>query len=336
MPNKPQKTTETRNPYAPAVPALQSILDKTKQVTNDPSVFTPTFSQNTTQGLTALGNLGKTPGSMASAAAPVVAGATQGFGAGNSQLMKTANGDYIGGNQYLDQVLKNANGLTADAVNAQYSSAGRYGSGAHTTALAREIERQNTEALSNQYNTERTNQLNASGTLAGQGFQGAQLAGQADAAAAERAGLQVAAGKAEDENAAATRLAPLAALQAQSGLTLPVANAGGTSSGTSVQQSNPLTTGIGLGLTALSLFSDERVKEDIKEVGKTHDGQPIYSYRYKGDPKTSLGLLAQDVEKTTPEAVSEMGGVKMVNYKLATKDAERGRTKSKSSLGALA
>ena len=70
-------------------------------------------------------------------------------------------------------------------------------------------------------------------------------------------------------------------------------------------------------------FSDKRLKDDVKEIGETHDGQPIYSYKYKGDDRTQIGLMAQDVEKKHPEAVGVMGGYKTVDYKKATEDAER-------------
>lgn len=73
----------------------------------------------------------------------------------------------------------------------------------------------------------------------------------------------------------------------------------------------------------MPFFSDRRVKDDVKEIGKTHDGLPIYSYKYKGDDQTQIGLMAQDVEKKHPEAVYDMGGVKGVDYKQATEAAER-------------
>lgn len=73
----------------------------------------------------------------------------------------------------------------------------------------------------------------------------------------------------------------------------------------------------------MPFFSDRRVKDDVKEIGKTHDGQPIYSFKYKGDDATRIGLMAQDVEKKHPEAVYDMGGVKGVDYKQATEGAER-------------
>jgi hypothetical protein len=70
-------------------------------------------------------------------------------------------------------------------------------------------------------------------------------------------------------------------------------------------------------------FSDERLKTDIKEIGKTNDGQPIYSYKYKGEDRTQIGLMAQDVEKKHPSAIGLMGGYKTVDYKKATEDSER-------------
>ena len=64
------------------------------------------------------------------------------------------------------------------------------------------------------------------------------------------------------------------------------------------------------------MMSDKRLKTDIEKVGKTDAGLPIYTYKYKGDNKTQMGVMAQDVEKKTPKAVKEVGGFKAVNYAL--------------------
>lgn len=72
-------------------------------------------------------------------------------------------------------------------------------------------------------------------------------------------------------------------------------------------------------------FSDERLKEDIREIGRTHDGQRIIKFRYKGEPPgtTHIGLSAQDVEQHHPEAVSETPeGIKAVDYDAATRHSE--------------
>lgn len=91
------------------------------------------------------------------------------------------------------------------------------------------------------------------------------------------------------------------------------------------QQSNAFTNSILGGLFGLGsagiMASDRRVKEDIKEIGKTNDGQPLYRFRYKGSPMMTLGLMAQDVEQRDPEAVMEIGGVKHVDYGRALENA---------------
>ena len=67
------------------------------------------------------------------------------------------------------------------------------------------------------------------------------------------------------------------------------------------------------------LFSDEFLKEDIHKVGELHDGQNIYSYNYIGDLTPRLGLIAQEVERTRPDAVkAHLSGFKMVDYGRAT------------------
>jgi len=91
------------------------------------------------------------------------------------------------------------------------------------------------------------------------------------------------------------------------------------------QQENSFMNSILGGLFSLGaagiMASDERVKDDIEEVGETHDGQPIFTFRYKGSPLLQMGLLAQDVEKRKPGAVIEIGGVKMVDYPRALENA---------------
>ncbi|TGR84575.1 tail fiber domain-containing protein [Mesorhizobium sp. M2D.F.Ca.ET.223.01.1.1] len=71
-----------------------------------------------------------------------------------------------------------------------------------------------------------------------------------------------------------------------------------------------------LGNPALS-FSDRRLKTDVKKIGKTTDGQNIYAYRYKGDNRPQIGLMAQEVERKHPGAVVEIGGFKAVDYSKA-------------------
>lgn len=84
----------------------------------------------------------------------------------------------------------------------------------------------------------------------------------------------------------------------------------------------------GSGLGALAMFSDKRLKDNLKEIGKTADGIPIKSFTYKNDPhkRPQYGLVAQDVEKARPEAVSKdpITGFKKVNYGAALAPRRQG------------
>jgi hypothetical protein len=82
-----------------------------------------------------------------------------------------------------------------------------------------------------------------------------------------------------------------------------------------LQQANQNSMQQGLfGLGAAALMSDVRLKEDIRRVGMTDGGLPVYTYRYKGHPQTHMGVMAQEVEKVNPDAVREIGGYKAVDY----------------------
>ena len=69
-----------------------------------------------------------------------------------------------------------------------------------------------------------------------------------------------------------------------------------------------------------AIFSDINLKENIKKVGALDNGINLYSYNYKDGydlPKgKQVGVMAQEVEKVIPEAVTEIGGFKAVNYAL--------------------
>jgi hypothetical protein len=109
---------------------------------------------------------------------------------------------------------------------------------------------------------------------------------------------------------------------------------GGSGSSTTTSPApNTLSQGIGAGMQGLgilgSLFglSDERAKENIEPVGKTYDGQNIYRYNFKGDPRTQIGLLAQEEAYRDPGNVKRIGigDLLGVDYRGATDDAaERG------------
>jgi len=75
-----------------------------------------------------------------------------------------------------------------------------------------------------------------------------------------------------------------------------------------------------LGIQAYKL-SDINAKENINEIGALNNGLKVYSYEYKPEFKdiaghgSHIGVMAQEVEKIIPEAVTTMSnGYKAVNY----------------------
>ncbi len=163
--------------------------------------------------------------------------------------------------------------------------------------------------------------------------------GQAEASTGmQEAGMQVGAGTLEQQTKQAQDTAQMQeyfrqqgydfqTAQFLAGIALPTGSQMGSSStGTSATQGpqpNTWAQIAGLGVAGLGAFSksDARMKENIEEVGKTHDGQKIYRYNFKGDPTTQIGLISQEVEKSHPDAVRKVNGVGMVDYEAATDDA---------------
>ena len=73
----------------------------------------------------------------------------------------------------------------------------------------------------------------------------------------------------------------------------------------------------GLGSTlagGLFMLSDRRFKENIKRIGKTAKGLPLYLYNLKGSTVPQIGVMADEAEQMFPDAVREFDGVKMVDY----------------------
>ena len=104
-------------------------------------------------------------------------------------------------------------------------------------------------------------------------------------------------------------------------------NAAQAAYNTQAQQAAANTSGLFGGLSSLGgagimayALSDERAKENVREVGELDNGLPVYLFNYKGSPTPQIGLMAQDVEKKKPGAVAEgADGYKRVNYAMAAR-----------------
>ncbi|MDI1265895.1 MAG: tail fiber domain-containing protein [bacterium] len=263
------------------------------------------------------------------------------LGAFRSQVMPYASGSMIANNPALAAQLAQIQTDVANSVNGQFAAAGRDFSGANQMAYGRGVAAAQAPVIAAQYNQDVTNQINAAnalynagnttaGTLSG--LQQNYLANQGQGVTATQSALV-----AQNYGANATLAAeaqrrgiPVQALGLLANIGVPIAGLGKQSSDTTtgtqqmsgVDQFSKLAGGIG------SLFSgftksDMRLKEDISQVGALFDGTPVYGYRYKGAPAYHIGLMAQDVEKSAPHAVIEIGGYKAVDYRAATEASRR-------------
>jgi hypothetical protein len=83
------------------------------------------------------------------------------------------------------------------------------------------------------------------------------------------------------------------------------------------QQSQMWGGALGLGQLGLAMFSDIRLKRDIKRIGEMASGLPVYSYRYVWSDEPQIGVMAQEALLVKPEAVMlHPSGYLMVNYGL--------------------
>ena len=64
---------------------------------------------------------------------------------------------------------------------------------------------------------------------------------------------------------------------------------------------------------AMMAFSDRRLKKDIKPIGRYKE-YPVYEFSYLWDDIKHIGVMAQDVMLTNPDAVSIHHGYYAVNY----------------------
>lgn len=127
---------------------------------------------------------------------------------------------------------------------------------------------------------------------------------------------QLNAGSAQRQLALQTSEAPITALQAGTGMISPF-TAGGTSSSYNPGTSNGIIPGLadaGKSVAGLGLaFSDINLKENIKYIGKKN-GHNIYEFSYKGDHDRFIGVMAQEILETNPEAVTSNIMRLMVDY----------------------
>lgn len=70
-----------------------------------------------------------------------------------------------------------------------------------------------------------------------------------------------------------------------------------------------------LGSAAVTRFSDSRLKQNIRQIGKMANGLMLYSFNYIWDKKPEIGVMADEVAAVRPEALGPtIAGYATVNY----------------------
>jgi len=166
----------------------------------------------------------------------------------------------------------------------------------------------------------RAQRANLLGGLQGQQVQGLGLLGQAGA---QQQGLQqraIDAQRGEFQRALGYGQQQLSLLQG--GLGTPLVSTTGTASerGVTGEGFGQVAAGVGT-LMKAGLFSDKKLKENIKPIGKSANGHNLYTWDWNEKAKNlgidspSTGVIAQEVMKYMPEAVfKDASGYYKVNY----------------------
>ena len=86
-----------------------------------------------------------------------------------------------------------------------------------------------------------------------------------------------------------------------------------------VDTAGSVMSGAGQAAGTLLMASDRRLKENIVKIGEIQ-GQQIYKFNYIGDPRTTIGVIAQEVDDET--CVGLEYGYLHVNYNKLFKEAK--------------
>jgi hypothetical protein len=332
-------TNSSSSPWSAATPLLQNLIGKyggqstavTPGQTSALGNLSSTASSIPNFGATAAGGVNSL---FSSSTAPQVGMLQSGYQGLQSDLSGAANPANI--NPLTDPgigtTLQALNKNITNSVNGEYAGSGRdpSGAGSYAGSLATGLAQGEAPVITSQYNTDVANQQNAANTLYGAAnttasnitnqnqvplqniLSGIQGAGSLSSLYTAPAAAQVA-------TANASQAAPYQNLQELLTPSLGLGALGTNTTGTSTQTpaNNPLMNIIG-GATAGAglLFSDIKLKENVRHVATMPSGVKLKSYNMKHDPfKTrQIGMIAQQVQKVHPEAVHRVGALKAVDY----------------------
>lgn len=303
-------TTQRNDPYAAAQPLLDQGLADAQAMYNAGGFNITPWQGDLVADQDALQTQAY------NMAGGVAGGALAGAGASQMSLMNAMNPNYQ--SAAFDQVRQNAINAITPQINSSFAGSGMTGSSLHAQNLAQGLTQGIAGVENEAFQAAQNRSLQAAGMM-GQVNQDAygaidfmsQMGAQQQAQ--QQAEIQ---GQVLQDQQAQT--GELQALQDYLSLASGAGSMFGTSMGSTTATQNPGLLGMmGFGLQAAPLlFSDRRLKENIRRVGSTDSGLGVYTYTYKGSDRVEMGVMAQEVEEIRPEAVRDVNGYKAVNYDL--------------------
>jgi hypothetical protein len=336
-------STTTANPWDPAQPLLKKVVGDYGNL--DPSLT----GQQTTAG----GNLWNAASSIPSLA-PQATGAVQNIFQNAGMLpdaYKAMQGNLspiasMNVNPWqtpgFSDAMNTMMGNITNKVKDVYASSGRSPSGAGTFGKSEALGLTQGMApiIQDQYNKNLANMMSANSQLLTGGINTSSGMSNQMLTALQGAGMipgiSMAPATAQWGAANAIQGQPFANMNPLLAASMGLGGMGGTTQATGTQTGTqePASSGISNVLGAISgiaglagklPFSDRRLKTDVKDIGRTHDNQKIYSYRFKGSSMPQIGMMADEIEKKTPDAVQRdpTSGYKRVRYDLATRKAAK-------------
>lgn len=277
-------TTGSTSPWGPIQPYLRDLFKESANLYGQ-NLFQP--SQNTLAASQNYAATANDPNSLTNQS--------------RAQTAATIRGDYLdpSTNPYLQNAVQQALGQAGSTFASQYGgNAGtNLSNSGYQESLAKNLGQTAIPFYANAYQQERQNQLNAMGMSPSLDY--------ANAGALAQAGQM-------DQAAMQMPWQNLGAFQQSLFGGLPAFNQ--TTGQTPYFQNNTANTlGAIAGIGGLAkAFSDRRLKSEIVKIGEDPRGFGLYEFTILGERR--FGVMADEVEKIMPEAVSDFLGYRQVDY----------------------
>lgn len=204
-------------------------------------------------------------------------------------------GKYMDGNPFLEDMIGQTNQSVGDTISARFGSRGSFGGTKWAEGMGEGLGRAELGLRYGNYSDEMNRMAGAAGMAPG--LNQAEYAGVAPILAASQTGAQL----------------PFTGIN---NLTSNISGLIGNS-GTQTQGKNGagnIAEGIGTALSIASMFSDRRLKTNIRKIGEYADGLGRYVWTYVWGERAE-GVMADEVAELRPWALGpEVGGYATVDY----------------------